>query len=39
MHADFNNRWRQPGDEAFTNIPGISNYDLRFTSNPSADGL
>lgn len=39
MHADFNNRWRQPGDEAFTNIPGISNYDLRFTSNPSADGF
>ncbi|WP_439185546.1 SusC/RagA family TonB-linked outer membrane protein [Carboxylicivirga taeanensis] len=25
MRADFNNRWRQPGNEQFTNIPALSN--------------
>ncbi|OMP30162.1 SusC/RagA family TonB-linked outer membrane protein [Mangrovimonas sp. DI 80] len=38
MHADFNDRWRQPGDEAITNIPGISNHNQTFTSNFTADG-
>ncbi|WP_053975844.1 SusC/RagA family TonB-linked outer membrane protein [Mangrovimonas xylaniphaga] len=38
MHADFNNRWRQPGDEALTNIPAISNHNQTFTSNFTADG-
>lgn len=28
MNAIFNNRWREPGDEAFTDIPGLSNATL-----------
>lgn len=39
MHSDFNNRWRKPGDEMNTNIPVISNSDLRFTYNKNADGI
>ncbi len=27
VHADFANRWRQPGDEANTNIPGYTALD------------
>lgn len=38
MHSDFNNRWRQPGDEAFTNIPSLSNYNQRFSANTDSDG-
>ncbi|MCH4551458.1 SusC/RagA family TonB-linked outer membrane protein [Aestuariibaculum lutulentum] len=38
MHGTFVNRWRQPGDEAFTNIPTLSNYNQRFTSDALADG-
>jgi len=40
MHADFNNRWRKPGDELTTNIPAISNYNQSFTATEAqADGL
>ncbi|WP_066220090.1 SusC/RagA family TonB-linked outer membrane protein [Formosa haliotis] len=40
MSAEFNNRWRQPGDELLTNIPTISNYNQAFTTVASrADGL
>ncbi|MFR3328591.1 MAG: SusC/RagA family TonB-linked outer membrane protein [Odoribacter splanchnicus] len=28
MSGEFNNRWRKPGDEAHTNIPGLSNAAL-----------
>lgn len=38
MHSDFNNRWKQPGDEAFTNIPTITNANLTFTNSGGADG-
>ncbi|SFT12749.1 TonB-linked outer membrane protein, SusC/RagA family [Zhouia amylolytica] len=38
MHADFNRRWRQPGDELNTSIPAISNHNMTFTSSTSADG-
>lgn len=39
MSSEFANRWKQAGDEAITNIPSLSNYDLRFVSNSSANGL
>ncbi|WP_370478538.1 SusC/RagA family TonB-linked outer membrane protein [Tamlana flava] len=40
MHAAFNNRWRQAGDELITNIPGLSNYNQTFTDTAAqADGL
>ncbi|MEL0454674.1 SusC/RagA family TonB-linked outer membrane protein [Flavobacteriaceae bacterium SZ-1-7] len=39
MSSEFNNRWRQSGDEALTDIPTLSNYNQTFTSNPTADGL
>lgn len=39
MHSDFNDRWRQPGDEAYTDIPTISNYNLTYKStSETADG-
>lgn len=28
MSGEFNNRWRKPGDEAYTNIPALSNEAL-----------
>ncbi|MFV0291204.1 MAG: SusC/RagA family TonB-linked outer membrane protein [Mangrovibacterium sp.] len=28
MSSEFNNRWRQAGDEAHTDIPGLSNNDM-----------
>lgn len=36
MNKEFVNRWREPGDEHTTNIPGLSNYRLRLsnTNNP-----
>ncbi|MGJ5642394.1 SusC/RagA family TonB-linked outer membrane protein [Formosa sp. S-31] len=40
MSGEFNNRWRQPGDELVTNIPTITNYNQSFTSSSAqADGL
>ncbi|CAM1339514.1 SusC-like TonB-dependent outer membrane receptor precursor [Tenacibaculum aestuarii] len=39
MHSDFNDRWRQPGDENFTNIPALSNHTLIYTSSTSANGV
>lgn len=39
MNSAFNDRWRQPGDEAFTNIPALTNYDMRFVGSAGADGL
>ncbi len=32
MSSEFINRWRNPGDEAFTNIPVLSDESLRFLS-------
>ena len=32
LHADFANRWKEPGDEQFTNIPSyVSNSSLSYT--------
>jgi TonB-linked SusC/RagA family outer membrane protein len=28
MSAEFNNRWRKPGDEKYTNIPSLSDLEL-----------
>lgn len=39
MSGEFNNRWRQTGDELTTNIPAISNYNQTFTNDPTANGL
>lgn len=39
MSKYFVERWRQPGDEAITNIPSISNYNMSFTGAPDADGF
>ena len=39
MSGEFNNRWRQPGDELTTNIPAISNYNQSFSNVASSDGL
>ncbi|MFV0566316.1 MAG: SusC/RagA family TonB-linked outer membrane protein [Flavobacteriaceae bacterium] len=38
MSGEFNNRWRQPGNELTTNIPTLSNHNLAFYGNDSADG-
>ncbi len=32
MNSVFNNRWRNPGDEEYTNIPGLSNSTLTLTA-------
>lgn len=37
LHNDFANRWKQPGDEAFTNVPAY--YSLRNTSINETDVL
>ena len=40
MSSEFNNRWKQSGDEMITNIPAISNYNQSFTGTElQADGL
>ncbi len=38
INSAFNNRWKQAGDENITNIPVITDYNMRLTSNPDADG-
>ncbi|GAA4293085.1 SusC/RagA family TonB-linked outer membrane protein [Aestuariibaculum suncheonense] len=38
MNSVFVDRWRQPGDEMFTNIPAISNYNLEFSPSSLSDG-
>ncbi len=39
MHSDFNDRWRQAGDELKTDIPAISDANLKFwQSESTADG-
>ncbi len=38
MHSDFTNRWRQAGDEEFTNIPAITNANMTFTYNENVNG-
>ncbi len=35
MSSDFNNRWRQPGDENYTDIPALSNNSLLLKDNAS----
>ena len=35
MHSNFNNRWRQPGDEANTNIPALSSDNMAFSNTGS----
>ncbi|MEN8155474.1 MAG: SusC/RagA family TonB-linked outer membrane protein [Bacteroidota bacterium] len=32
--AEFNDRWREPGDELYTDIPVLSDQVLRFSENP-----
>ncbi len=39
MHGDFINRWKKAGDEEFTNIPTLSNYNMSFKqTSATADG-
>lgn len=40
MNSAFVNRWRQPGDEAFTSIPGLTNINLNMYNpqEPPAPG-
>lgn len=38
MNADFVNRWRKPGDEAFTNIPALTNASLNYNSQGNMTG-
>ncbi len=37
MNKDLINRWRQPGDEANTNIPAVINYYMPWTGETSYD--
>lgn len=32
MNSEFNNRWRQPGDEAWAVIPGLSNQSMNISA-------
>ncbi|MCG8580494.1 MAG: hypothetical protein MI866_11280, partial [Bacteroidales bacterium] len=38
LHADFNKRWRQPGDEEWAVIPTLSNHRLQVTSGGISEG-
>lgn len=38
MHSDFNDRWRNPGDELTTDIPALTNHNMAFSSSTAADG-
>ncbi len=38
LNSEFNKRWRNPGDELITDIPTLSNDNLRFSTNSTSDG-
>uniref|UniRef100_UPI003216C1F3 SusC/RagA family TonB-linked outer membrane protein n=1 Tax=uncultured Draconibacterium sp. TaxID=1573823 RepID=UPI003216C1F3 len=35
--AEFNDRWRNPGDEQYTSIPALSDETLLFSNDPTSD--
>jgi len=37
VRAEFNDRWRQPGDEQYTNIPALSDETLLFSNDETSD--
>ena len=38
MSSDFNNRWRKPGDENFTNIPTLSDVNMDIYTQNEGEG-
>ncbi|WP_170154479.1 SusC/RagA family TonB-linked outer membrane protein [Mangrovibacterium diazotrophicum] len=36
MNSEFNNRWQQPGDENFTDIPALTDNNMTFTGSNTA---